>query len=134
MTKREIIQAIALVAVPDGATLIQHSPSPDVSITSLGSGDQSSLRVMMSQAFTQALEGQFEDLGGVPDQKFFEDLHRECLNFHRQVISACTIDEVAEETRQDYIRIAERLPEISAQLGVVYEQPTDDPLRNPHSE
>jgi len=125
MTKREIIQAIALVAVPDGATLIQHSPSPNVCVTSLGSGDQGSLKVMMAQAFTQAIEGQFGDLGGVPDQKFFEDLHRECLNFHRQVINACTIGAVAEETRQDYIRIVGRLREISAQLGVVYKQPTD---------
>ncbi|MDO8482448.1 MAG: hypothetical protein Q7S86_01355 [bacterium] len=124
MNKNEIIQSLVNATIPDGSKLVEREVGHGVRISSVGD-NPGGMAIAMSRILHTSLNMSTAGWGDVPDAELLKRLHTASITYFEEAIGALTIPKLGDGLVNDHRKVVGRLREISAQLGISYEEPAD---------
>ncbi len=125
MTKSEIIEAVSLATVPQGATLVETDMPSGVTVSEVGPGQTASMRIIMARLFRDQLAAYVADEPDIRCPRLFQRIHEAVIEIHQQQIEDLDFEAAQEEVIADHKAVVARLQSIAVEHKVEYEVPPD---------
>lgn len=132
MKRLEVIQSVAYITVPTGASRKEHDlpgTGGAITLTDIGPEDSGALEIIAAQCLAEVLNQKTADLGDAADANLLACIHAGLIEFDQQQILADSmiVEGFEDEVKKDHKTRVKQLQKISDDLGIAYTAP-EDPL------
>jgi hypothetical protein len=128
MTKKEIIESLALGDVPPGSQLVEHEVG-DFTVSHHQGIDVGGLKIMLAELIIGELTDETAEFPDVPNADLLQRLYEAFLNYHRNLLLSGTMEGVDEDIKLNHCQMVLRLRDISKRLNIPFKEPDDSILR-----